>query len=162
MKYYEILDQYSVQEQANKKGKTQDILENESYQLAEHIIKLLAFYSTYDIKHHYTDIDNQWGKRIREALIKGKKYWKPNKKEVLPFLQPSEEEILDHIISMESDEYKTLPRFCTNEQVIKLIPVIYDKLLDQMLNPNRNRINIEEVFIIIGIDPFSKKLPEWV
>lgn len=162
MRYLEILNQYSIQEQSNKKSKTKDILEDESYQLAMHIIKLLAFYSTYDIKHHYTDINNQWGKRIKEALVKGKKYWKPKKSEVLPFLQPSEEEILDYIDSMESDEYKTLPRFCTNSQILKLIPVIYDKLLDQILSPNRSKVDIGEIFTNIGINPFTKELPDWV
>ena len=147
--FYEL-----IQEQSMLKGNAVEVIINNREQLLAHLIKLLAFKSRTDIKHHFTSIDNQFLANIWSAKFKSRKYWKPKESDILDLIMPDEEDIDYYINFMQNGDYSTLLRLYPDDFIKNLlIHDLYPAIVKHIFSVStKDNLDIESVFNALHID----------
>ena len=147
--FYEL-----IHEQAMLKSNAVEIIINNREQLLAHLIKLLAFKSRDNIKHHFTSIDNQFLANIWSAKFRSRKYWKPKESDILDLIIPDEEDIDYYINFMQNGDYSTLLRLYPDAFIKHLlIQDIYPAIVKHIFSvSSKEHLDIESVFNNLHID----------
>lgn len=133
-------------EMDNSRKKTEELITNIASQPLYHIVKILRYDDPINFKHHISDINN-WFYQIQDNLLKYKgKQLKQNHLLNWIFVDQNGNNLLVKLSRFERngrfEEYSSLPKLESFEQVIIKMNDMYPKIAKDLLNDQFEGISI--------------------